>query len=251
MQIMSPATPSRPIDVPTAETASFIEAHVARGGTIVEVGCGSGHVAAALMRRGFGVVGIDADAETVSRARKRGVNVIEASWPDLDTAPVDAVVFTRSLHHITPLQEAIAKVPDILEPDGILLVEDFAFDEVEPDAIAWLLRIIRSQEGRALISDTDDEFVEALLNADDAVEAWHREHDHDLHTVPEMTRAIEEFFEIRDRVRVPYLYRYLIDALPETREATSFVQRALQEESRLGESGEFPLIGYRIVATAR
>lgn len=251
MQIMSPATPSRPIDVPTAATALFIGAHVPHGGTVVEVGCGSGHVAAELMRRGFDIAGIDSDADAVSRARKRGVNVIEASWPDCGVGPVDAVVFTRSLHHIAPLKEAIAKIQDVLEPDGILLVEDFACDEVGPDAIRWFLRIIRSRESRTLIADAHNEFVEALLNADDAVEAWHREHEHDLHTVPEMTRAIEEVFEIRDRARVPYLYRYLIDALPETREAASFAQRVLRDEAESAGRGRFPLVGIRFVAAPR
>ena len=82
------------------------------------------------------------------------------------------------------------------------------------------------------------------------VNAWHQDHDHELHTVTEMTLAMSEYFDIRDTQRVPYLYRYLVPVLPETPEAAIFIEQVYAEEARLGKSGTFSLIGHRIVAVA-
>ena len=62
--------------------------------------------------RGYKVVGIDSDEEAVSQARRLGVNVVNGSWPEIDVEGVNAVVFTRSLHHISPLPEAIARLEE-------------------------------------------------------------------------------------------------------------------------------------------
>ncbi len=245
---VSVTIPNNPIDVPTAATAAFIASNVPIAGTIVEIGCGSGHVAAELSKRGYAVAGVESDREAVSRARELDVNVIEGSWPDVDVERANAVVFTRSLHHISRLPEAIAGVRDVLLPRGTVLVEDFAFDEASSDAINWFLTVVESRQGRALISHSAGSFVTQLHTADDPVSAWHQDHDHDLHTFAEMTHEIGKFFAIRDTQHVPYLYRYLVPVLPETPEAAVFVREVYDEESQFGKSGEFSLTGRRIVA---
>ena len=85
-----------PVDVPTGATVVFIEARVSPGAAILEVGCGSGEVAGDLVARGYTVTGIEADAELAGHARRRGVPVIEASWPTFDGARVDAGSFVRA-----------------------------------------------------------------------------------------------------------------------------------------------------------
>ncbi|MCZ6911799.1 MAG: class I SAM-dependent methyltransferase [Proteobacteria bacterium] len=239
-----------PIEIPTTATVSFIESYVPAGGAILEVGCGAGHVASKLSMLGYEVTGIDTDEEAISQARRLDVCVVHASWPEINVDKVDAVVFTRSMHHISPLPEAVSKALKVLMPEGIVLVEDFAFDEVDSAAMDWFLKIVRSRPGQALISPKTNEFVTTLLNANDAPDAWHQLHDHDLHTADEMTRAMRDVFRICDIQRVPYLYRYLINVLPETPEATSFIEEVYLEESRLGKLGALPLIGHRIVAVA-
>jgi hypothetical protein len=66
-----------------------------------------------------------------------------------------------------------------------------------------------------------------------------------------MTQAIAEYFIIRETQQVPYLYRYLVPVLPETLQATAFVEEVVREEARLGERGEIVLVGRRIVGVAR
>ena len=239
-----------PIEIPTAATVSFVESHLPSGATILEVGCGAGHVAAQLSKRGFDVIGIDSDKEIVSQARHLNIRIISANWPDIDVDRVDAVVFTRSLHHISPLPEAISKAQNVLKSDGKILVEDFAFHDADLAALEWFLTVLRSRKGRELVSASPNDFVTTLVNASNVLNAWRQDHDHDLHTADEMALAIGAVFNIREIQHTPYLYRYLVDVLPDTREATSFIEEIYSEESRLGKMGAFPLIGRRIVAKA-
>lgn len=238
----------KPIEVPTDATVTFVRSHVPAGAEIIEVGCGAGHVAAQLSRDGYSVVGIDSDPGAVSRARQIGVDAIHACWPNFDCGLVDAVIFTRSLHHLSPLQAAVTKIGKVLKPAGRLLVEDFAFDEAEPSAINWLVDIVGSPKGRGMISRTPDEFVTNLSDADDAERAWREDHDHNLHTASDMALSIEQEFTLCDTQQVPYLYRYLVPVLPETREAATFLQEILAQERLLGARGDISLIGRRWVA---
>ncbi len=177
---MRATTPINPIDVPTLATVSFIDSNVPNAGSILEIGCGSGHVAADLSKRGYTVTGVESDQEALAQARDRDVEVIDGSWPNISVERVNAVVFTRSLHHISPLPEAIMRIGDVLLANGTLLVEDFAFDEISPSAIKWLLSVVESPEARALISNNTDSFLTKLCSASNPFNAWHEDHDHEL-----------------------------------------------------------------------
>lgn len=137
----------------------------------------------------------------------------------------------------------------MLKPAGKILVEDFAFDGIGQAEIDWLLKMARSPTGRALNTPVSGEFVTNLMNSDDAANTGRNDHDSELHSVSEMTMAIESCLVFRDVRRAPYLYRYLIPVLPNTSVAAAFVQSAYLEEMRLGATGAIALIGHRIVAT--
>src|SRR5258706_8911040 len=145
-----------PVDVATRHTADFLEQHVESGATLLEVGCGDGHVAAKLIRRGIAVTGIDADPESVAHARSLGVPAIRAEWPAYpadslhEDGPFAAVAFTRSLHHIFPLTDAVTCAERLLRPGGTLLLEDFAYDEVEPAALEWFAGVLRATRDAAM-----------------------------------------------------------------------------------------------------
>ena len=213
------------------------------------MGCGEGHVAAELTLRGYRLTGVDADPESVVQAQERGVHAVSASWPEFDSPPLDAVVFTRSLHHISPLDQVVDRAGELLRPMGYLLIEDFAFDEANEPTIAWLLKVLRSPQATALIDPTAGGFAADLLGSNNPVEAWHHNHDHDLHTIAQMQRAIAARFAISETHSVPYLYRYLVPMLAKSAEAASFVDQVFREEMRLGAQGKLVLIGRRLVAS--
>jgi SAM-dependent methyltransferase len=240
-----------PIDVPTRATVSFIASHLPSEGAVLEVGCGEGRVALELLNRGYQVIGLDSDQDAIARAHERGVPAVQASWPEFGSAPLDGVVFTRSLHHIGPLRRAIRKAREVLRPRGTLLVEDFAFDEADKATINWFLEVLGSQTAKTLIAPVPGELVTDLLGSKDPFAVWHQSHDHELHTTAAMTQAIAEYFIIRETQQVPYLYRYLVAVLPETLQAAAFVEEVVREEARLGERVAIVLVGRRIVGSPR
>ena len=82
---------------------------------------------------------------------------------------MDAIAFTRSLHHIGDLQRAVQKARDTLKPNGKLLVEDFAFEAVDEATIAWFVDIARSS---ALVKAGASNFISELIGCDDPLTRW-------------------------------------------------------------------------------
>ena len=91
----------KPVNVPTRATVDFITAQVPSPASIIEVGCGEGHVALDLQNRGYQIIGLDLDEKAIAQALGRGAPVVRAAWVTFSSSLVDAVVFTRSLHHNT------------------------------------------------------------------------------------------------------------------------------------------------------
>ncbi len=238
----------RTSDIPTRETVRFFTSHIPLGAEILEIGCGEGRVAFDLLNRGYRLIGLDSDPELVARAQDRGARALVASWPEFDSAPVDVIAFTRSLHHISPLREAVARARELIRPTGLLLIEDFAFDEANETTIVWFLKVLRSKQGLALIKPVADQLVTDLLNSKDPLAVWHRNHNRGLHSITAMSQAVAEHFIIRETELVPYLYRYLVPVVAEIPEGAAFVKEVLQEEARLGKQGDVVLLGRRIVA---
>ena len=161
----------------------------------------------------------------------------------------DAIAFTRSLHHINPLGEAIARARELLNRKGLLLIEDFALDEVDETTVDWFVKVLRSKQAKALINPIADQLATELLSASDVMQTWRHSRAHDVHSFPAMKEAIAAHFVVRKIQSVPYFYRYLIPVLTDTLEAASFVRKVFQQEIILGNRGEIVLLGRRIVAS--
>ena len=238
----------RPIDVPTRETVEFLAAHVSHGASLLEVGCGRGEVARLLGDGGYRVVAIDAEPDAVARARELGVDARLAAWPEYSGPGVDAIAFTRSLHHIGPLDAALERVQALLQPRGMLLIEDFAFDTADTSTIDWFVTMLRTEAAAALLQPVDHQFVTQLLTAADPHVAWHRAGGHDIHDIGTMRAAVSRHFTELQVEAVPYLYRYLVPVLGETSAAAEFAASILQAERAAITSGRIAAIGRRIVA---
>src|SRR5437868_10640589 len=242
----------QPIDVPTRETLMFLTSRIPMGAHVLEIGCSDGRLASELLKRGYGVTGLDSDSEAIARAQARGVRAVVASWPKFEsTVSFDAIAFTRSLHHINPLRQAIARARELLNPNGFLLIEDFALDEVNEATVAWFVKVLRSTQRKALINPVPHQLVTDLLSASDVMQTWRDNRAHDLHPFTAMNEAIAAQFVLREAQSVPYFYRYLIPVLPETSAAASFVDEVFQQETILGNRGEIVFLGRRIVASPR
>jgi SAM-dependent methyltransferase len=240
-----------PADVATSFTADFLSSRTPAKASLLEIGCGEGEVALELSLRGFRVTGIDSDPESVERARAKGVPTVLASWPDWSSSKVDAIAFTRSLHHISPLDRAIRTARNTLQKQGMLLIEDFEYDSMDERTIHWFMQLVDTAKNKRLLNLDGDEFISILFQASHPLEAWHQDHDHDLHSFEAITAATQKSFMVRESTSVPYLFRYLIPAMVMSEEGAVFVDAARREEERLGDAGDILLVGRRIVAATR
>lgn len=96
------------------------------GERILDLGSGTGHLAAEIAARGARVVGMDASAEMVARARENypRIEFLVGNAADfrLDE-PVDAVFSNATLHWVKDLQGAASSMARALRDGGRLVVE--------------------------------------------------------------------------------------------------------------------------------
>ncbi|HKG91808.1 MAG TPA: class I SAM-dependent methyltransferase [Gemmatimonadaceae bacterium] len=220
---------------------------------VLEVGCGAGELAAALTGRGYSVVALDADPNEAAAARGRGVDAREARWPDAAPLPderFDAVLFTRSLHHIGPLDGAVAAARASLRPGGRVLVEDFAFAAAPPAAAEWLRGVLRLLDAAGALEAAPGSFAARLLAASDAAAEWRHAADHDIHPAAAMEGSLAAQLTIEASERAPYLYRYVAPALAASTRGGELLARVLEAERAMAAAGALDLIGRRWVARA-
>ena len=96
---------------------------------VLEVGCGQGEVALALAEHGYEVVAIDPEAPEGEIFRR---STIEAFT---DPGPFDAVIASRSLHHVHELGAMLDKLLRLLR--GPMILNEFAWDRLEPMTPEW------------------------------------------------------------------------------------------------------------------
>lgn len=249
-----PAFVPEPTGIAIAETLAFVRRHLPRRrARLLEVGCGDGALAARLARLGHEVVALDADRGETARARRRGgFEVVTTHWPDYDAAPFDAILFTRSLHHIHELEPAVRRAHALLRPCGVLLAEEFAYSDIDAASAEWLAGILVPLQMLGALRKPRrwHGFVTALLRADDALEAWRRAHDHDLHSAADMEAAMRRVFPIVEVGTAPYLYRYVAEWLRPGRAACAATARWLEAERRFVRAAEVEYVGRRFVARA-
>jgi 2-polyprenyl-3-methyl-5-hydroxy-6-metoxy-1,4-benzoquinol methylase len=98
-------------------------------GTVLDVGCSSGALGAALKRRGHTVVGIEVDAALAAEASAALDAVVVADVVGLvergeriDGGPFDCVVLADVLEHLPDPWSALRWVEEQLTPDGVVVV---------------------------------------------------------------------------------------------------------------------------------
>ncbi|HTU85497.1 MAG TPA: methyltransferase domain-containing protein [Solirubrobacteraceae bacterium] len=187
---------------------------------VLEVGAGTGELAAALRSARYEVVAIDPAASTES--------VIALPLHELNEprASFDAAVAIVSMHHVEPLRRSCRVLAEVVRPGGTLVLDEIDVERFDDSAERWWL------ENRPLHEVHDDH--EAPVPG--AVVAFLRHHCHDLTT---MEDALVEGFELGPLTRGPYLYRWELG--PELR-AT---------EQELIATGGLPAVGVRVVGTRR
>jgi SAM-dependent methyltransferase len=184
---------------------------------VLEIGCGAGELARSLDAAGYEVTAIDPEAPAGAIFRRVGIEGIEGA------GPYDAVVASRSLHHIHDLAAAVERIASLLRPGGTLVLAEFARERMRGATAAWYHR-----QRQALAE------VGATPPVADRREDWLREwegHHGDLHTAAAILEEVRRRFSERHLEWVPYLFEHQLD------EALEPLERALIDRGLLEPTG--------------
>lgn len=109
-----------PNEVALRETLAFVQQHLPASGRLLEVGCGSGELAARLQKAGHHVIALDSDAAVINQARQLGIDARVA------VQTFEVVLSTLMMHHLPDdLKRAgLAEIARVLKPGGRLLILD-------------------------------------------------------------------------------------------------------------------------------
>lgn len=218
---------------------------------ILEVGCGTGELAAQLSRDGHSVVAIDSDPESVAAARRLGVDSRVAKWPDFNDGHFDAVLFTRSLHHIHPLDQSVRRAADTLRDGGRIIVEDFAYESADEKTLRWFRSAVRLLQATGSLA-ADDEFLETVLSKTETLKAWREDHEDELHRAAEINAQLEKISIRVVREDAAYYFRYVANAITRTEKRNAILQAFAEQEQTLSAESSIIALGRRfIVAGAR
>jgi ubiquinone/menaquinone biosynthesis C-methylase UbiE len=170
-------------------------------GRVLEVGCGDGELACALAAAGYAVLAIDPEAPEGTIFRRSTIEELD------EQSPFEAVVASRSLHHVSDLTVALDKIAALLERGGAVVIDEFGWERLDA----------RSAERVSIPFDE-----------------WQEEHT-DLHSSQAMVRELDRRFRRRSFSWEPYLFR------EPRRVVTEEVERQLIE------AGQIQAIGFRYV----
>lgn len=119
-----------------AQLAASVAADLPSGGTVVDVGCGTGTfaIAFAAQHPNAQLIGVDGDPSILELARRKpGAAAVD--WREgladdlpLDDTSADAATMSLMLHHLLPAAKhaALAEARRVLRPDSRLHIADFA-----------------------------------------------------------------------------------------------------------------------------
>jgi SAM-dependent methyltransferase len=190
--------------------------------SVLEVGCGDGDLARELDAAGYEVVAIDPDAPSGSIFRAVKLEDFDRS------GPFDGVVASLSLHHIHDLGAAVDKIAALLEPGGLLVLNEWDRERFQGRTARWYFhqRQALAALGREQ-AEIEPEFEEWWSD-------W-AERRSDVHPYAAMRPELDRRFAQRLFEWVPYLYGYRLGGEVEP------LERALIE------SGEIEAVGFRYV----
>jgi len=196
------------------DTDAFVRASLpSPPARVLEVGCGGGRLARALDSAGHRVVAIDPRAPDGPIFRRTTLEDFG------EPGSFDAVVAVYSLHHVHDLSRAVDRIADLLDPDGVVVLEEFGWDLVDERTAGWYARQSPGSDPGRFLAD------------------WQSEHD-GLHTRDAMRSALDARLRERSFEPRPYLARCL--ERPDLADA---------ERAAIAD-GEIAAVGFRYVGEA-
>jgi SAM-dependent methyltransferase len=200
----------------------FVLSHLASPpARVLEVGCGDGELALELSHAGYSMTAIDPEAPDGPIFRRTRLE-------DFTDGDFDAVLASVSLHHVEDLGAALDRIVELLRPQGLLILEEFAKERLTGPTARWYYHERQAMAAAgAEVASVPDDFETWTLQ-------WVDEHI-DIHSYAELHGEIDGRFTGRYFAWTPYLFDYwLHDALEPL-------------ERELIESGAIEATGFRYV----
>ena len=107
-------------------SAAYLLPYLTPGATVLDVGCGPGTITADMASLGVEVIGIDAAADVVEKARALGVDarVGDAYALDFPDDSFDVVHAHQTLQHLARPVDALREFRRVVKPGGVVGVRD-------------------------------------------------------------------------------------------------------------------------------
>jgi SAM-dependent methyltransferase len=203
-----------------------------RPATVLEVGCGTlGGFVPALLDAGYHAVGVDPEAPEGSDYQRVEFEHYNPPWP------VDCVVASLSLHHVTDLDAALDRLKDLLVPGGALVVVEFAWERFDEPTAQWCFaRLAPPAPGAepGWLHRHQERWSASGQSWDGYLREWATEEG--LHPGGQILHGLDMRFAREQAADAPYLFADLADT-SET------------EEQAAIDAGQIQAIGIRYTAT--
>jgi SAM-dependent methyltransferase len=235
------------IDVGLRYTRQFVnEVLSPNAKCLLEIGSGDGSLALALQSSDLKVVALEPDYKAVRSARQKGVSVLWADWPIALGAEFDAILFTRSLHHIPELRQSLLSAWLSLRSGGVLIAEEALIGGEDEDTLEWFRSTIVRMKAESGLNPSSEFFDELAARKKDLRGFWRQAHGDERHSTVRMSDEILLRFGHLEVSKCAYLFRYLVPFVPDSAAA-----QLLNEECRMINSGAIVAFGRRFVASKR
>ncbi len=121
------------LDYRRQQMREFVRAHGLVGKTVLEVGCGDGHLLAILEQERTRAIGVDASAKALEIARQHGHSVrlgYVQRGQSIEGGPFDAFVCNDVIEHVPDIKAFLQGIAHNLAPGGVGLVETPSLEKV-------------------------------------------------------------------------------------------------------------------------
>jgi SAM-dependent methyltransferase len=243
-------------DVPLHETLEFIAPRLRKGARVLEVGAGGCELAAKLAWRGVRMTALDLEIPN-ELSPIQNLDTVQKDFLDFSVSDpkdrFDAILFTRSLHHIAPLERALDRALEVLAPGGLFVAEEFSLEAPDRPTLRGYYDAMDLLSSAGLIDQREHAHEHAHANAEDVLERWRVDHDEDppLNTGAHMMAEVAARFDAIEVMTCPYLYRTLAERLDDAERGEAIARHLFAIENQRIDRGEIRPVGLRICAHKR